>query len=231
MQKRVRPRGLRFAFAILVAIALLLLRDNVALATHGFHNYAIMQDKNQFAYTGVYSTRTDQVPTGLNPGPCPAIPYQNNPVYYTQWVIIKDSPLEWVELGSGYGCVGQRYWFWGYGANGNWNSLGAEWNFPLQQNYYDIHRLAEFWFFDINGQNMGTKFWNAVGIRVEAGLESYNGHIDVPWTTHWQLQKTLSESPWYYWTNSVAPPPGSLMCGQKLSDTSFRDRQRSGPTC
>jgi hypothetical protein len=169
-----------------------------------------------------------------HPGPCPVIPFQNRPVYYLQWVIITDPQWDWVELGSAYQCVGQRYWFAAYGDGGVFHALFAEWNFPVQQNFYDIHRLAEWWSFDINGLNKYTFPWNAVGIRNEAGLESWNGHVDTVWIDHWQLQRTLSEGPWGPWCcMSTFPPPGAPeMCGQKVSNTHYRTRQAApGTSC
>jgi hypothetical protein len=221
------------ALAILAALTFIIASSGSALATHTFHKYSVVRDSGQFAYTGVYSTRTDAVPSGLTPGPCTATPFQNSPVYYTQWVVINSQATDWVEMGTGYGCEGQRYWFWGYAWQGTWYPIDTEWFFPLQQNYYDIHRVGEIWYFNINGVNKAIKPWNAVGVYVDAGLESYNGHVNTGWISHWELQRTLSESSWYYWSGTyVAALHTPEMCGQLVSSTNYRTRQAApGTAC
>lgn len=228
-----RSRWLAAVASVAFTLASVLAGAQPAEGTHAFHKYSVARDGAQFAYTGVYSSRTDAVPSGLTPGPCPAIPYQYKPVYYTQWVILTTSASDWVEVGTAHGCVGQRYWFWGYGWQGGWYPLGEEWSVPLQTNYYDIHRLAEVWYWEINGLNRATKTWNAVGPRVEAGLESYNGHVDAQWVSHLSLNKTLSESVWYAWSGTtVAYLDGPEMCGQLVSATTYRTRQAApGTAC
>lgn len=216
-------------FTVTLAVILAVSTPQLAEA-QSFHKYAIAKDGSQFAYTGVYSSRIDQAPTGgQNPGPCSAVPYQGTPLYYTQWVIIRDGPnsvLDFTELGLAHACVGQKYWYWGYGWNGTWYPLGEDWAPPLgQTNYYDLHRVAQVWYWNINGLNRATMTWNAVGIRVEGGLESYNANATTNYINHSQLQKTLSESPWYNFANATSSVNSGL-CGVWVTQyTVFKTRQ------
>lgn len=198
--------------------------QRVGLATHPFHQYSYIQDAGSFAYTGVHSVRPDVAVTKSNPGPCAAVPYVNNPMYFTQWVSFDDANDTGVELGTGHGCTGQRYYFWGYTFQGTWFPQGEDWSVPLNTDtWMDLHRSAEVWYWNINGANKYTRLWNAVGSRSLAGLESWDGHANSPWVTVHTINKTLSESAWIAFNG--AGFVDANMCGVRLAPDKWQERQ------
>jgi hypothetical protein len=205
-----------------------------AQATHAFHAYSYMQEwSSPYAYTGLYARRPETPVSGSPYSGCSTVPYSYQPVYFTQWVSINPG-VDWLEIGTGHQCSNDmKYWFWGYGWQGNWYPLGEEWNgiYFNEYHYFEVYRVATTWYWYINGLNRDTMYWNAVGTRVRVGMESWNGHTTTPWTTIDTMNKTISEGPYtpLSYTSTVV---NTQMCGQPLSANSYQARERAATgTC
>jgi len=181
-------------------------------------------------HTGAYQRRVDAAPlSGQDPGPCQTSPYGPNSIYYPMTMLITLGSGLWVEtidLGTGHGCQGQRYWYWAYRVNNVWRHIDAEWNIPLRENYFDIHRLRDgYWRWDVNGVNKYTMGWNTNARDVSYGYESYNSAAETPWVTYDLLQKTMNDGPWVNLNGSLF---GEGPCAVKISSNAFQQRQAPG---
>lgn len=230
------PIGL--AAQVVLSVAALCLSSQSAYAVipnpgANFQGYANFSDGGRGAYTGVYQRRPDvQPPVGL-----PSNGGSFNPVYYTQWVEITDPAWDWTEVGSAWinsGASGGHYWFWGYGSGGVWTELGRQWDFsPSSSRYFQVWRVANVWHWVIDTEKT-TMPWNAVGIRAEAGLESYQSTVGTDYLTHDTMNVTLSDGSWIGFSGYayVAGQNSNRMCSQYLAPNSFKEKEFApGTSC
>lgn len=176
------------------------------------------------AYTGVHNEHWEEEPFGLLPPGC-GLNFTSEPVYRTQHVIFNS--YSWVELMIVFACQGSRFWAGMYhDFNGNHLLFKETTLLPQlgRDNYYSLWRWAEFWNFDVNNVHLGGLPWNAVGNSIDVQLEVFRAEVYSQYVVHHTLQKTISESPWQDWANSV-PIQDSGMCSQPISQTSFQEKR------
>lgn len=180
--------------------------------------------------TGVYVIRSDVSVTSsgkLGGGSCD-IPEQNYPVYQTQWIPLVSATHDWIELGTGHQCSITRWWYWGFGWQDTWYPQGRILGVPASStDYFDIHRVGEYWYWQINGVQRGSAYyWNAIGQHAEAGLESYDDHAFIPVHIYGNLLVTMSEGAWTPW-NSLSAHLEAGLCGAVISSSQYEGWQDS----
>lgn len=223
-------------------VSALAISFSAALATAGgsavasaFHQHSIARENTGSGFTGVQVTRVDKAVTGQPSDGCDG-PYRGSPVYQTQWVILNSAGTTWRELGTGHQCNDNyRYWFWGYGVDGTWVSIGiqtgiqngVEHTFRVQRVFDDsVYRYQ----WRIDGVLKATMTNSATGPRVEAGLESYAQNATVAGHSYKSLkaQKYGSGGDFFDWAGRDASVVHSAMCGFWVTDIRWRAGQGSG---
>jgi len=193
-----------------------------------YHHHGYFSDSGRGAYTGAYMRRPDQWPTGGLTSDCNA--GLQIPIYYPAWVIIGAD--DWVEIGTAFYCTTNWSWYQGWSDFQGFHWRGEEFQQPLGSHIFQIYRVGEVYHWDIDGiEYVVPMFWNAVGNRVEAGIESYNSLGITNYVTHDTMNVTLSESPWTGFQGVAFVTDGGVrMCSVPLSQTSFKARQKSSGT-
>lgn len=159
-------------------------------------------------------------------------PYTGNPVHQTQWIIINSG--SWREIGTGHQCNDTyRYWFWGYGLNGTWVSLGYQTGITNGQvRTFEIRRSLlgheNRHVFLVGGAAKANLVSDATGIQVEAGLESYAANANVVYHSYGSLQYQKNNGAFAYWAGKDASSVGSSMCGSWGSSTQWNAGQGGG---
>lgn len=217
-------RGLR-AVAVIAGTALPLLAAGSAFAFHGYSEGREQSYVN--SYTGLFVERRDVAVNNQAATGCSA-PYSGNPVYQTQWVLITSNAYNWIELGTGHQCDNQyRYYFWGYGRNGNWHALGESHTVVTGQThgFRILREDGDTWRFKIDGANRGTYIWADQGAQLRAGMESYAGAAHVAEHTYHFLDYKLANDPqWHSWAgfDDQNVTAGPEMCGGWNTAASWR---------
>jgi hypothetical protein len=154
-------------------------------------------------------------------------PYAGNPVYETAWLLITSDAQNWDEMGVGHQCNDTyRYYYWGYGENGTWYSVGTSTGAVNGTNHtYQISRsftgthYYNFWTLD--GQVKASVLSIQRGVYDEAGLESYSSPATVNGYTSNTLKYQLNEGSFASWSGRDTNTVDSSMCGSWASDTSW----------
>jgi hypothetical protein len=217
-------------------VALLLGAISVpATANHvSNHRYSIGFDLTVATYNGVRLTRYDNnIAAG---GVCNSA-YVSPVVYQTQWVILDTTASDWVEIGTMHKTSTCKYWFWGYGFDGVWNSLGTRGNRQYGQRTFVISKSSypadAAWAMSVGSETLGdVYFGNIPGDYVSAGLETYN-IIPIIAAHNYSSLQFLGASGtgliWQNWAGMDYRQVDTRMCGRWLSGSSWRAGQNT--TC
>lgn len=213
-----RRLGTRHVPTVLTAIFVyVVLQPMLLSATHdGFHRYSQGDENSGAGFTGLKSNRVDRSMTGLPSDGCSS-PYSGHPVYQTQWVM-DDAGQTWREIGTGHQCNDTyRYWFWGYGLNGAWHSLGTQagiMNGVIHT--FQIYRTfigSNTYYFKIDSSVKGIVASDWTGGLVRVGLESYAAGANVPAHNATALQYQKNNGTFAFWSGRDAQLVNSGMCG------------------
>ena len=197
-----------------------------ASADNNFHQYSVATENSDTGYTGFQVTRITQAVTGQPQTGCSS-PYSGDPVYQTSWLLITSDAQNWDEMGVAHQCNDTyRYYFWGYGENGAWHSLGTLSGALNGTNHtYQVSRsftgtnYYDFWTLD--GQNKASLLSLQRGAYVQAGLESYSSNATVSGYTNNTLKYQKNEGSFVNWAGRDANIVNPSMCGSWASDTSW----------
>lgn len=228
---RVAWRGLVLAGALTVAFVLASSpsgQADAAIPPPGstFHRWGLFTDSGRGAYTGVYQRRPDQMPIAGLTSDCNAGVVI--PIYYPSWIVI--GPNDWVEIGTSFFCTTNWNWYEGWNDFQGFHWRGQQFTPPLGDGqFFQIYRTGEYYHWQIGpSEPVLPMFWNAVGQRAEAGIESYNSQGITNYLVHDTMNVTLSESPWTPFAGFASVSDGSVrMCSVWLSSTSFKEREKS----
>lgn len=212
--------------AVVVAMVVLLLPGTAGAQTG--HSYSTgYESSSRGNYTGVSVYRYDRnVAAG---GTCNAS-YSGNVIYQTQWQLMTSDSRSWIELGTMHKTSTCKYWFWGYGVDWTWYSMGTQGGVVYDDHTFRIVRGANgtTWSQIIDNTTMGNLTWGAAGNFVQAGLESYNTSPTVSAHGYYSLQYNQG-GPWYNWSGRDGSVVNSPMCGRWVSDTTWQAGQNT--TC
>ena len=190
-------------------------------------------------YTGLSTYRSDGSFT-MPAGGSTCGPYTSPAVFQTMWININSPPTNWIELGTGHGrgtngyC---RYWFWGYGYQGAWYSVGTQMlgsgSFPGTRTMLGKTPAAcanVYICYDwlIGGVLKGTLVWDVKGLYVTAGLEPTITTATAAAHDYQTLQFKANFGGWQPWAGrdlSVVNTP--TMCGRWVADNRWRASENS----
>lgn len=213
--------------AALVAYSMVLALSATGAA---FHEYSIGYENTGSGFTGIQVTRTDRAVTGQPSTGCSS-PYTGSPVYQTQWV---GGGSNWRELGTGHQCNDTyRYWFWGYGYNGTWVSLGYQTGIVNNQIHtFQISRAPvgadTRYLYRIDGVTKGSLTSSATFGEVLTGLESYAANANVVLYSHATLKYQKNDGSFLSWSGQDSSIVGTSMCGNWIGNTTWQAGQGTG---
>jgi hypothetical protein len=198
-----------------------------------FHYFSTaIEDTGSATFTGVKEYRVDKAVTGIPLNGCTQ-PHTGTPVYQTMWVQVHGGlTAEWFELGTGHQCNDTyRFWFWGYGYNGNWVPLGEDIGQTNGQSHWfsisrAIHGGNHMYDYKIDGSLKEQLESVALGEKVFVMLESWasNANTVFPMTV---LQYQKSEGAWLDFSGRDDTNIDSVMCGYWIADQTFKAGQPS----
>lgn len=229
-----KSRPLRRNLAVVAVLGLLVF---VALpftsaSAAGYHVYSGALESSSGSFTGVSSHRLDSPVGGQAASGCSA-PYTGVPMYQTEWVLLTSDALNWRELGTGHQCNDTyRYWYWGYGVNGNWYSLGYQTGvangvahtFKIVRSF---NGTANVFYYQVDGVNKGSLTSSATGAYVEVGLESYSvppSYLNATSVSSLQVQRSGGSFVNFSGRDGTHVTD-SRVCGKWLSDTNWQYAQ------
>jgi hypothetical protein len=160
------------------------------------------------------------------------------PVYYPSWLKITGTQ-DWVEVGTGFPCTTDWYWYEGYGDIHGFHWVGTQDKPALGDgHFFQIFRVSEYYHWQIGASEpVAPLFWNAVAYAAEAGIESYNQNVGTNYLIHDAMNVTLSESGWVAYSGvpmkyGDTQTMADRMCPNYLSETSFREKEMApGTSC
>lgn len=218
-----RLTGLSLIAAVVTFAAL---APTAASGTHdGYHRYSQADEATGAGYTGAREVRIDRSVTNVPNDGCGG-PYQGHPTYLTLWVM-NDAATNWRELGTGHQCAGNlRYWFWGYGLNGAWFSVGTQAgvvtgvnrSFEIRQAFDGSNQRTYYY---VSGTNKGSILSTATFDRVRAGLESYAAGANMVKTNFHSLQYQKNGGALQWWVGRDAQRVDAGFCGGWTADTTW----------
>lgn len=146
-----------------------------------------------------------------------------NAVFQTQWTIITSDGHSWLEIGTGHGCNGLVYWFAGYGYQGVYTPLFTQRLSTLGRHQFQMRRGGDgqTWAYYVDVTPVATVTWATQGVRVEAGLESYDSDV--------QLGSIVTDTMIKFFPNALQGDLSSAatqsvdlqMCGRRISANSI----------
>jgi hypothetical protein len=213
--------------SLLIALATFgILTPPAVSGTHdGYHRYSQADELTGASYTGARVVRIDRAVTQVPNDGCGG-PYQGHPTYLTMWVM-NDAATNWRELGTGHQCAGNlRYWFWGYGLNGAWFSVGTQGgvvtgvnrSFEIRHAFDGSHTRTYYY---IQGTNKGSIQSSATFDRVRVGLESYAQGANMVKTNFGSLQYQKNLGALQWWAGRDAQLVNAGFCGGWTADTTW----------
>jgi hypothetical protein len=210
-------RLLATSLSAAVTTFVLLMPTDAQSVHDGYHRFSQADEATGDGFTGLRVTRIDTRVTGIPPDGCGG-PYAGHPTYLTAWVM-NDNALTWREIGTGHQCSGQLvYWFWGYGSNGAWHSLGTQSNVLTGQlRLFEIKRIFDGqvtrFNFSISSTVKGSLISSWSGQRVRVGLESYSVGADMAQTDFHTLKYQKNGGAFNAWAGKDAKSVDAGMCG------------------
>lgn len=144
---------------------------------------------------------------------------------------ITSNGQNWIELGTGHQCADAlRYWYWGYGYQGDWYPLGEPSGRAagVKHTFRTVRSGGSTWKFRIDGTVKGSMTWADQGARVRTGLESYGGSAVVTKYKQSDLKSTIDQGSWTNWSGfdgSIVDAPE--MCGGWNTASSWRSSENS----
>jgi hypothetical protein len=192
----------------------------------GFHRYSQGDEVTGAGYTGARVVRIDRAVTNQPNEGCTS-PYSGHPTYQTMWVM-NDTATNWRELGTGHQCAGNYvYWFWGYGLNGAWYSVGYQSgvvtgvsrSFEIRQSYDSGGNTRTYYY--VSGTNKGSILSSATFDRVRVGLESYAQAANMVKTNFGSLQYQKNGGSLQWWAGRDASLVNAGFCGAWTADTTW----------
>lgn len=196
-----------------------------------FHRYSVaFEQSNTGHYTANQTYRLDPVFT-ISPGTNCTSPYSGPVVYTPLWVVTTQAGT-WFEVGTGHQCNSSRYWYAGYGFNGNWYSL---WTRAFANSYYLTYtiqrRSTKYWDMRVNGVTYATVDWNGsiYGSSSQVGLESYDSGAVAPMHTYRDLKFSVNDGALQAWAGFDKKSVDAAMCGGW--DYAYQWRAAENATC
>lgn len=208
--------------AFVLVLALAIASGHEADADFGFHHYSVGREvaSGTNVYTGSNQVRDDVSITYIPSTGCSG-PYAGDPVYQSQWVV---NGSNWLEEGTGHQCNDTfRYWYWGFGFNGVWHSVG--WTPmgtpPSTHRFYQYRGANCLWSTNIDYTQFDNSLsWCITGTLVQTGTESYSVSAVVPIHQNNQLMVSVNFAPYSAWSGrdwqNVETSYG--MCGGWIND-------------
>jgi hypothetical protein len=207
---------------------------DVISPTQVFHQYSIGRENTGSGFTGAHTWRLDRPVSGLPNTGC-SFAYTGNPVYQPIWATDPSpSHLSWREVGTGHQCGDNfRYWYWGYGYQGQFTSLGIQSGISNGQYHtFEFHRKqlssGYYYYFLVDGMTKATLKSTKTFPYVETGLESYASGASVSRYAHRSLKYQKLDGPMVPWSGRDYAVVHSQMCGTWLADDSRQVGQGSG---
>lgn len=215
-------RGLA-TITLTAAITVWMFGDLSPAVAQQFHYFSSAMEDTGAGFTGVKEYRSNQAVSGIPNTGC-TTHYSGNPVYQTMWINIAAG--QWYELGTAHQCGDTfRYYFWGYGVNGNWYPIGEEDNVTNgQSKWFSINRVnhgQNFSFdFRVNGTLKGQVINQTSGTKVVVLLESYAQNASTKFAEV-ELQYQKNDGAWTFWTGRDDTNIDAVMCGRWVTDRYF----------
>jgi hypothetical protein len=217
----------RWLVTVVVVIGMMSgLLSSTSASAAGFHQYSVAYETTGTGFTGVQSTHLTRAVVGQETTGC-ASPYMGAPVYETTWLLITSDGANFDEFGVGHQCGDNyRYYYWGYGLNNVWYSLGIQQGAVNGSNHtYQISRsfngtnYYDYW--QLDGTTKASLQSFQRGAYVSAGLESYSSPATVASYTSNTLKYQQFEGAFLSWAGRDTQGVGSSMCGSWASATSW----------